>query len=104
MYSVDEIKEILGAFDKSKATKLNIKSADGEQLTITQKNEQVVVAAPNAAVTTTAETVVQPADARQTISPFIQHEETVQTDDGSAPVTSPMVGVFYAAPSPDKDP
>ena len=43
MYSVEEIKELLKAFDESKATKLAIQDANGERLTITQKTETAIV-------------------------------------------------------------
>ena len=102
MYSVDDIKEILGAFDKSKTTKLEIKTADGERLTIAHQTEQVVVS--SAAVTVPpAEVHTALPDTRPSASPFIQPEESEQPDDGSSPVASPMVGVFYAAPSPDSE-
>ena len=37
MYSVEEVKELLKAFDSSKATKLVLKGEDGEVLTIAQQ-------------------------------------------------------------------
>ena len=43
MYSVDEIKELLSAFNDSKATKLDIKNSEGEHLVIVQKKEYVSV-------------------------------------------------------------
>ena len=108
MYSVEEIKELLAAFDTSKATILEIKSADGEKLTIAQKNnENIIMSAPPAAMPAPVPMpmpVPQTAEPKQSSSPFIQPEENAQPDDGSKPITSPMVGVFYAAPAPDKDP
>ncbi len=101
MYSVDEIKEILAAFDKSKATKIDIKNTDGQQLLITQKKECAVV---SALPVQNAEAAVPLAAVNEVKSPFVQTEETKHVNDGSTAITSPMVGVFYAAPSPDKDP
>ena len=77
MYSVEEIKELLKAFDNSKATKLEIVTEKGEALTIAQKSQTAPVYAPAATIVEQ----VQPAAEK-----------------------IPMVGVFYAAPSPDKDP
>ena len=97
MYSVEEVKELLKAFDSSKATKLVLKGEDGEVLTIAQKCGKAVVCASEtapAAAPSTAEKL--PA------APFI-HEEEKQENEGT-PIASPMVGVFYAAPSPDKEP
>ena len=97
MYSVDEIKELLKAFDTSKATKIEIKTEKGETLTIAQKTEDTASFVP-AAVPAVVPAVVE----KQTGSPFI-HEEEKKTSEGDA-ITSPMVGVFYPAPAPDSDP
>lgn len=94
MYSVDEIKELLGAFDASKATSLELRNEKGELLKICQKTETVVTAV--------SESVKAESEKQQPVSSF-SHEAEKQEDDGD-PVASPMVGVFYAAPSPDKEP
>lgn len=107
MYTVEEIKELLSAFDGSKATILEIKGADGEKLTIAQrKNEQIVMTPPiPTGASDSVSTVFQhSAENQVSQSPFIQPETDNTPDDGSKPITSPMVGVFYAASSPDKDP
>ncbi len=95
MFSVDEIKELLGAFDASKATSLELRNEAGEVFKVSQKNETISL--PAAPVTEHAAQEKQ-----QPAAPFI-HEKKEQEDDGT-PVTSPMVGVFYSAPSPDKEP
>lgn len=97
MYSVEEIKELLKAFDHSKATKLEIKNEKGEVFNVAQKTEDAVTLAPASA----AMNAVQSAD-KSNASPFIREEE-LPSEEGTA-VTSPMVGVFYAAPSPDQEP
>lgn len=97
MYSVDEIKELLNAFDRSKATKLEIISENGAALTIAQKAEETAAVTPAAAVP-----VMVNAEEKQISSPFI-HEEEKNSAEGEA-VASPMVGVFYSAPAPDKEP
>lgn len=97
MYSVDEIKELLCAFDNSKATKLEIITENGASLTIAQKAGETTVIAPQTAVQ-----IPVPADEKPVSSPFI-HEEEKSSAEGEA-VASPMVGVFYSAPAPDKEP
>ncbi len=99
MYSVDEIKQLLAAFDNSKATRLTIKNGEGEEISFMQKSSASVITEQ----TVVSEPVVEKSHAKASNSPFIQPEEK-QADDGSSPVNSPMVGVFYAAPAPDKDP
>ncbi len=95
-YSVEDIKEILKAFDSSKATKIEIKTDDGAQLTISQQQ-----AKPVAAESTVKS---EPAYEETAVLPeTVAVPENVRKSDGT-PITSPMVGVFYAAPAPDKDP
>ena len=100
MYSVDEIKELLKAFDDSKATKLEIINEKGEALTIAQKEKNKTEFIPTEIPVVTEQ--VAAASEKQISSPFIHEEE--KTDEEGSPVTSPMVGVFYSAPAPDKDP
>ena len=96
MFSVDEIKELLRAFDSSKATSIELRNEKGELFKVSVKNETVaaVPAVPAAELTVS--------EKQQPAAPFI-HEEKAHEDDGD-PVASPMVGVFYSAPSPDKEP
>ena len=97
MYSVDEIKELLRAFDCSKATRLELKGGNGEALTIIQKKGKTQIVEASA-MPAAAQTVTEKLPA----APFI-HEEEKQENEGS-PVSSPMVGVFYSAPTPDSEP
>ena len=99
MYSVDEIKQLLAAFDNSKATRLTIKNGEGDEISFMQKSSASAITEQ----TVINEPVVERPQVKTSNSPFIQPEEK-QADDGSSPVNSPMVGVFYAAPAPDKDP
>lgn len=92
MYSIDEIKELLAAFDSSKATALDIQLGAEEFLSIRQKTAQ----AP-------AEVVCIPA-AQETEAALPQAPAAPAPVPGGDSVDSPMVGVFYAAPSPDSDP
>lgn len=98
MYSVDEIKELLRAFDCSKATKLELKCENSESLTIAQKSGTTQIIEAAAAVPVVGQPVIE----KQPAAPFI-HEEEKQEKEGT-PIASPMVGVFYSAPSPDSEP
>jgi len=95
MYSVEDIKEILKAFDESKATKIEIKNEKGEQFMICQQQTKPV------AVETVKIEPVYEETAVKTES--VAMPESVSKSEGT-PVTSPMVGVFYAAPAPDQEP
>lgn len=96
MYSIEELKELLSAFDGSKATALDIQFSENEFISLRQKTGKVIC----------QETV--PAAAAAEAQPEIYHsaagtmaEDSVPDGD---PVESPMVGVFYSAPSPESEP
>ena len=97
MYSVEEIKELLSAFDASKATALDIQLSENEFISLRQKTAKP--AAP-AVCTTTVQTM--PAVQEVQAAPAAA-EQAAPVQDGT-PIESPMVGVFYSAPSPDSDP
>lgn len=100
IFDVDEIKELLSAFDSSKATELEVRGMDGERLILKQAtaspvivaNEQPVIAQP------VAQTIPQAVSSDVSCT---KEEPAVQE---GTPVPSPMVGVFYAASSPDAEP
>lgn len=102
IFDIDEIKELLNAFDNSKATELEVRGMDGERLIFKQAtaapvivaNEQPIIAQP--AVTTTIPQAVS-----NDTPPACTKEDTAQE---GTPIPSPMVGVFYAAASPDAEP
>ena len=96
MYSVEEIKELLEAFDSSKATALDIQIDENQFLSIRQKSAKQEIVQMQAAPAVVEIQPPTPAEADQTVA-----EE--KSGDGT-PIESPMVGVFYAAPSPDSEP
>lgn len=94
MYSIDEIKELLAAFDSSKATALDIQLGEDEFISLRRKTAKPVceiVPAPE-------QPASAPVEEMHTLS--IAPEKKAEGE----PVESPMVGVFYSAPSPDSDP
>lgn len=99
MYSIDEIKELLAAFDNSKATAVDISLNENEYISIRQKNEKSIITTAFAPAETAVAVPAAPAAAPASAQAAVQADE----NDGT-PVESPMVGVFYAAPSPDSEP
>ena len=95
MYSKNDVKEFIEMLEGSSLSVLEIKNGDGSAIRL----EKAISAAP---------AVVMQANAPAT-APV---QETVQAAPAapSAPVAegktinSPIVGVFYAAPSPDSNP
>ena len=100
MYSVEEIKELLSAFDASKATALDIQISENEFISLRQKTAKP--AAP-AVCTTTVQTMPAVQEVQAAPAAPAAAEQAAPVQDGT-PIESPMVGVFYSAPSPDSDP
>ncbi len=94
--NLEEIKELIRVFGRSKLAELEVK--DGEfEIAMVKENSGETVAMPAttavAAAPAAVESAVAPAAAEQT-APVA---ESLSGDI----ITSPMVGTYYAAPSPD---
>jgi acetyl-CoA carboxylase biotin carboxyl carrier protein len=95
---LEEIKELMKIFGKSKLDKFKLREKDFE-IEMQKKNGEAVT------VTTVAKETPAP------VSTTAQTQVTPQSESDTAPaemggelITSPMVGTFYAAPSPDSPP
>ena len=113
MYKVNEIKELIRAVDKSGIGELEIRGENKEKLII--KKEGSVEAsgqqeAPQAPVVSAPPAPPVKEEANQTAvkEEKTSASESQQTeekkDETLQEITSPMVGTFYRAPSPDADP
>jgi len=95
---LDEIKELMKLFGKSKLEKLQIKQKDFE-LEMQKSIEQ--------ATSTPSVQPAVPADTKETATMAEQQppilSESKKKIDGEV-ITSPMVGTLYASPSPDSPP
>lgn len=101
MYTIDEIKEIITALDNSSVTEVELTCGNGEKIKLKKKSEVKVVAAEPIEVPT-APMVIPAAPAAPT-APAVPAAEAAPVAEGKE-IKSPMVGVFYAAASPDSDP
>ena len=91
--NLEEIKELIRVFGRSKLGKLKVKDGEFEIDMEREGAEMVVAQAPQqpAVVATPAPAPTQDVSG-----------SSVACDDSSADfITSPMVGTFYASPSPD---
>lgn len=97
--NISEIKELMSQFDASSLRELSFKSGD-VALTLS-KNEQSVLApaamAPVAPVVASVEVPSAPAEVAETV--VSATEQSVAEGDV---VESPLVGVAYLSPAPDK--
>lgn len=106
MYTLDELKEIIRMIDQSSIqefemerdnTKLSIKKGGRSEVTAQTVSAEAGNTAPSSIHT--AEPTGKPGQAAP------ESAENGEDDDESLhKITSPMVGTFYQAPSPDADP
>ncbi|MEK9198640.1 acetyl-CoA carboxylase biotin carboxyl carrier protein [Ureibacillus sp. 179-F W5.1 NHS] len=112
MFKVQELREIIKLVDGSSIDEF-VYEHDGAKLKLKKNNGVVTeVVAPKVE---TAPVVQQPAPAPVAVEPVVETtKEEVKVEEKTAPVTvdqsslhkitSPMVGTFYQAPSPDQPP
>ncbi|MGN0550685.1 MAG: acetyl-CoA carboxylase biotin carboxyl carrier protein [Acutalibacteraceae bacterium] len=103
MYDINELKELINTVDKSGIVKFELKNADGEKLLISKEEKVTCISSPVSATAEAPVAVLAPASA-VTASENTAVAEADKDDDNSSAITAPMVGVFYAAPSPDAEP
>ncbi len=96
MYSVQEIKELLESFNSSKATALDIQIDENQFLSIRQKSGGQGLVQVQASPAVVEVQTPAPSTEVQSVS--------VEKGGDGTPIEAPMVGVFYAAPSPDSEP
>ncbi|MEB1806149.1 MAG: acetyl-CoA carboxylase biotin carboxyl carrier protein [Bacillaceae bacterium] len=108
MFKITDLKELIRAVDKSTITELTIKGEGKQEVTIKRgTTTEFVAPAETVAPAAPAPT---PAPAAPAPAAPVQEEKQpeaaapVVEDANLHKITSPMVGTFYAAPSPDSDP
>lgn len=90
-----EIKQIMKDMEKSSLAELSIEFPDGTKISVKNQTEEIV-----------REVQATPKVAKEVVQndiPKVELEGTTK-DDGLKVVTSPMVGTFYAKPSPTAKP
>jgi acetyl-CoA carboxylase biotin carboxyl carrier protein len=107
---INDLKRILGLFDRSTATELKIEE-EGLKLTISKHNKSKDVAA-QPQIMAMPQYYQQPmqsaAPVQQSMQELTPAEQVAKDqqakDDGLYQLKSPIVGTFYRAPSPESDP
>lgn len=109
MFKINDLRELIRAVDRSNIDELIVKGENNEKVVIRKKGATTVVNTNMEAVTTTpvAQSYVQaPVVAEQPVAASTPAKEEpvsapVAQEENLHKITSPMVGTFYAAPSPD---
>ncbi|MGE7903505.1 acetyl-CoA carboxylase biotin carboxyl carrier protein [Peribacillus sp. NPDC094092] len=105
MFKMNDIKELIRAVDRSTIGELQIKGENDQQITI---SKQMNVGQVALIEETQVPATIAVAPVKVEVAP-VQKQEEIQTPstntEGTAvhKITSPMVGTFYSAPSPDSD-
>lgn len=95
MYNIDEIKELITLLEQSQLSVIELQKEDGSKVRL-EKPSQQCVTIPSA-TPVVAPVAASPA-AAPVSAPVAEKVENAKT------INSPIVGVFYAAPAPGKDP
>ncbi len=95
LYTVEELKELIKAVDNSSLLKFEVKNDNGQKITMS-KEVNVVYAQNTAPMQTVAPT--------STVTFENTTAPTQSVSQNDITIKSPMVGVFYQAPSPDASP
>ncbi len=96
--NLEEVKELIRVFGRSKLGELSLKDGDFE-ISMVKESEGIV--ATTAPVVQAAPAAVESAP-QVAVAP-VSSEASAEAANGEF-ITSPMVGTFYAAPSPDSPP
>lgn len=94
MYNIDEIKEFIAVLEDSSLSVLELQNENGSKIRL-EKPQFVQQTAPQIAPVVQAAPAPTPAPTDAKAAPA--------TDTGKT-INAPIVGVFYAAPSPDAQP
>ncbi|SEP73110.1 acetyl-CoA carboxylase biotin carboxyl carrier protein [Piscibacillus halophilus] len=112
MLKVQEVRELIKLIDESSisdftyesnGTKITLKKENGEVVTVSKPvNTQPVQEAPQQ--TAPVNTVEEKAEPKEEVKTEPKEEQPTSKVDYDHEIVSPMVGTFYASPSPDDDP
>ncbi|PEZ76266.1 acetyl-CoA carboxylase biotin carboxyl carrier protein [Bacillus sp. AFS017274] len=105
MFKMNDIKELIRAVDRSSIGELTIKGENDQQITICKQMNvgQVALIEETQVPTTIAVAPVKVEAAPVQKQEEIQTPSTITEDTSVHKITSPMVGTFYSAQSPDSD-
>ena len=96
-YEIEYIEKIAKIVADNNLSEITLE--DGEQAIVVRKEANVVTTAVAPAVTPVA-----PAVQSAPVAPVAKEEKTSAPASKGTPITSPMVGAFYAAPAPGAKP
>lgn len=94
--NLEEIKELIRVFGRSKLAELEVKDGEFEIAMVKENSGETVVMPATTAV------AAAPVAVESAVAPVATEQAAPVTESLSGDIiTSPMVGTYYAAPSPD---
>ena len=99
MIDIRKLKELVRLMVANDLTELDLRD-DQQQVTVKRGNDQVPVI--HQAPMAMAPAAAAPAAAAPAAAPASPEPPVANEDEGLIPIESPMVGTFYAKPSPEK--
>lgn len=100
MFKVNDLRELIRMVDNSNIEELIVKGENNEKVEIRKRSSQAVVETAVAPVAAAPAPVAAPVAAPAPATPVVVAAVPV-VDESLHKITSPMVGTFYAAPSPE---
>ncbi|WP_078430274.1 acetyl-CoA carboxylase biotin carboxyl carrier protein [Alkalihalobacterium alkalinitrilicum] len=104
MLKITDLKELIRAVDRSTITELTIKGEGKQEVTIKRGTATEFVAPAEAVTSAPAPTPAPVAVAPVKDEKQPEAQAPAVEDANLQKIVSPMVGTFYASPSPDADP
>lgn len=100
--NIQEIKKLLEMFDASNSVKLKITN-DNFEISL-EKNSPKTAKIPPIVTNTMQTAMPDVADSTKNAESIAESTKSPKTSKNTQTITSPMVGTFYRAPSPDSAP
>lgn len=102
MYTIEEVKEFISLLESSNLSVLDVRKEDGSSIRL--EKPQAVAQAVNIPPAAGSEVVGESKSVANNSESTAASNTATPVADGSKLIKSPIVGVFYVAPSPDSKP
>ncbi len=103
MYTIEEIKEYISVLEASTLSVLEVQKDDGSKIRLERATQVNPYVAPAPVMPQMAPVMAPPVAAPVAVAAPATETAPAKANEGKT-INSPIVGVFYVAPSPDSEP
>lgn len=103
MYTIEEIKEYISVLEASTLSVLEVQKDDGSKIRLERATQVNPYVAPAPVMPQMAPVMAPPVAPVAVAAPAVAETAPAKASEGKT-INSPIVGVFYVAPSPDSEP